>query len=404
MVFVRRYLEVLIKYPELCGDDYLMRTSRTDDMGRVLFNASNIQVGGGVQVAVSVLGEWIERCGSLPLNIEIWASSVVDSNLRRAGYDANSLPNYRVADNPGWRGLISKDYWGLGKFRRVFTLFGPLYSVVRPIESIVGFAQAQIIYPDSEYIRRIGWRRRLLRSLKSRAQRGLFRRSDSLVVELDHVATAISEQGWFPDEKIHIVRNCLNNVFLDIRRWQVLPRSIDFVGIRIGYLGRNYPHKNTQILPAICQALADRHGLRVKFYVTFSDDEWSALSGDFKSWVENVGELSVAQCPAFYQAMDAIIFPSLLECFSATPLEALAMAKPLFASDRPFVRDVCDDFAFYFDPLDALDAADRIAAFFTGGDLDAGRGAAGREHALSYSSAYCRAEKVLSLLLGSEFN
>ena len=58
--------------------------------------------------------------------------------------------------------------------------------------------------------------------------------------------------------------------------------------------------------------------------------------------------------------MDAIIFPSLLECFSATPLEAMAMEKPFFASDREFIRDVCSDYALYFDPEDPISAANVI--------------------------------------------
>ncbi|MOA18610.1 Glycosyl transferases group 1 [compost metagenome] len=97
--------------------------------------------------------------------------------------------------------------------------------------------------------------------------------------------------------------------------------------------------------------------------------------------------------------MDAVIFPSLLECFSATPLEAMAMQKPLFASDRGFVRDVCGDFAWYFNPLSADSAADVIAEYITkhhGKNQE--RLAAARRHVLNFSNARQRAENYLNII------
>jgi len=97
--------------------------------------------------------------------------------------------------------------------------------------------------------------------------------------------------------------------------------------------------------------------------------------------------------------MDAIIFPSLLECFSATPLEAMAMKKPLFASDRKFVRDVCGDFAWYFDPEDPSDAANLISTYINkqmklnGEELNAAR-----EHAIQFSNAHQRAINYLRII------
>ena len=58
---------------------------------RVLFNASNLHVGGGVQVATSTLCEWAQF-EELPANLEIWVSSEVDRNVRGAGCDVSSFP------------------------------------------------------------------------------------------------------------------------------------------------------------------------------------------------------------------------------------------------------------------------------------------------------------------------
>ena len=80
--------------------------------------------------------------------------------------------------------------------------------------------------------------------------------------------------------------------------------------------------------------------------------------------IRNVGALVLPQCPNFYKALDGVVFPSLLECFSAVPLETMMMRRPLFASDRAFIRDCCHEHAYYFDPLDAASIARTIAAYF----------------------------------------
>jgi glycosyltransferase involved in cell wall biosynthesis len=165
-------------------------------------------------------------------------------------------------------------------------------------------------------------------------------------------------------------------------------------------LGRNYIHKNTAIFPEIVDALKNTHNIIAKFFVTFTEEEWHRCSPKFKSVCVNVGPLAVAQCPSFYKSLDAVVFPSLLECFSATPLEAMAMEKPLFASDRSFNRDICGLHAYYFDPLDPASAAQSIASVFTGTCPDTVALQAAREHAINFSNSKERAEKYMALLMG----
>jgi len=69
----------------------------------------------------------------------------------------------------------------------------------------------------------------------------------------------------------------------------------------------------------------------------------------------------------------------------------------LFASDRPFNRDICREHAYYFDPLAPETAADRIAEVF-GEALDATTLRAARDHAIGFASPKERAAKYLALL------
>ena len=168
--------------------------------------------------------------------------------------------------------------------------------------------------------------------------------------------------------------------------------------LKLGFLGRNYPHKNVRIFPDIVRELKELFRLRARFYVTFTEKEWAECSEDFRSCAYNVGVLTAAQCPSFYRSLDAVVFPSLLECFSATPLEAMAMEKPLFASERQFNRNICADHAYYFDPLNPKSAAEQIARVFRGRGPDKLSLKAARDHALRFSNARDRALEYLNLL------
>ena len=368
---------------------------------RVLFNASNLHVGGGVQVATSTLCEWAQF-EELPANLEIWVSSEVDRNVRGAGCDVSSFPIYRVVDSYGLEFLISPLATEIRGFNRVFTLFGPLYIWKAPLHNIVGFAQPWIIYPDNSIIRKMPWHARILTRVKYVIQECFFRNSATQVVELEHVARSLVKRGIARAENIRIIHNCLGSIYSAPASWAPVYGISGEGRMRIGFMGRNYPHKNTGILPKVRELLRINHSIGADFYVTFSVEEWESCPADFKDAIQNVGSLSVAQCPSFYQQMDAIIFPSLLECFSATPLEALAMEKPLFASDRPFNRDVCGSHANYFDPDDPADVARTIAEYFSRGVEDYSQLSAGRAHALGFSNARDRAIKYLALLAPTE--
>jgi len=286
-------------------------------------------------------------------------------------------------------------------FDAVMTVFGPLYVWKLAAANITGFAQAWIIYPDNEIDHESGWRRRWLTRLKFYLQSIFFRRADMLAVELDHVKQGLLSRAIGSDSSICVVRNCLSSLYLSPEIWQPVTIAETDSDIRLGFVGRNYPHKNTRIFPALIETLRSEYGIRASVYVTFTDEEWAACDETFRKVVSNAGALSVAQCPSFYRSMDAVIFPSLLECFSATPLEAMAMERPLFASDRPFNRDICAGHAHYFDPLDPADTADKIAAYLKDKSPKETKLKHARDHALSFSSATDRARQYLELLVSA---
>ena len=65
--------------------------------------------------------------------------------------------------------------------------------------------------------------------------------------------------------------------------------------------------------------------------------------------------------PSLYKECDAMFLPSLLECFSASYPEAMAMEKPIVTTDQGFARSICGDAALYYSPVDPVDAANKIS-------------------------------------------
>lgn len=332
-------------------------------MTAVLIDASNIRTGGGIQVVGSFLDEvakmvldgspllgmdWFDRC-----RVEV--SSAVAADL---GNEAARALNVSIRD-VGWNDMA---IWRPRppEFDVSFTVFGPAYGWPRARTQIVGCADGTVMFPRPPGIQRPalmpsakGWMRRSV-------SRALFTRADHMVVETAELKTRISEVLKVLPERITVVPNTINGVFAAV---PVLDRSRRRPSCRLwAYAARAYPHKNLDFLGELGEVLARKHGHDIRFAVTLREDEWRDRSRKFREHTVNVGPLNVSALPGFYSRCEAAIFPSLLETYSAMPLEALRMGLPLFASEREFVRTICADAATYFDPLDAEAAGDVIAA------------------------------------------
>ena len=370
-------------------------------MKKVCINCGNLHNGGGVQVATSFIYELVYSLNINDLDISLNLSDEVRDNLASLNCDLKKFNNVSTLNIYGLSALKSNNRAYFSKFDIIFTVFGPDYLFfTNRAYRIVGFAQPWIIYPHNEVYQKLSLRAKNFKKLKFYLQRKFFSFSNYIIVEIDYVKTKLMTMQEFKKTPISIVHNSLGSIYSDKSMWESAPinmkKETDF---SIGFLGRDYIHKNTEIIPLIKKELLLKHNKNVSFYVTFTEKEWDIKATSFKSNVYNIGALNVSQCPSFYENMDAIIFPSLLECFSATPLEAMAMEKPFFASDREFIRDVCSDYALYFDPEDPISAANVINDYLENSyGKDSFRLREAKHHALNFSSPKQRAEKYLEII------
>lgn len=364
----------------------------------ILINTSNLHNGGGIQVAISFIYELSLLLDHDLSYLHIIASKEVDEGLRRLNTNLNRFGKYKVINTYGFQAMKSPLNNIIKNYDLVFTIFGPNYLRVRAKKDIVGFAQLWIVNFKNPISQRLSFLDKNKLWIKFNLQWLFFLRSDHYVVELEHVKEKLHRKKGVPNEKISVVYNTVSSIYKNNKKWRSIEIHKPQNQLSLGIVTRDYPHKNLDILPRVAQDLELNHNMSVRFYTTLNDEEWLRRDDFFKEYVSTVGSLSPEECPSFYQQVDGVIFPSLLECFSATPLEAMVMEKPLFASNRSFVRDVCHDYAIYFDPLNATDIASKIANYFNSDKMDKDQLQKAREYALNFSSAKGRAESYLKII------
>jgi glycosyltransferase involved in cell wall biosynthesis len=217
------------------------------------------------------------------------------------------------------------------------------------------------------------------------------------VVEAEHVKEALIA-GWrIPAESISVIPNTLNPLVLKAPEDLAIPAPSPGIK-RVCYVTRPYPHKNLGILPLVAKKMRYEHGIPVEFVLTLTPGEWRQLDQDVRSCAINVGSVSVHQLASVYAASDASIFPSLLESFSVTPLEALATGTPLVASARPFVRGICGTAPWYAEPTDAADLAKALMAALVNPMEAKQRVKLGHEVIAGHPNAYDRCVLYLQLV------
>ena len=89
--------------------------------------------------------------------------------------------------------------------------------------------------------------------------------------------------------------------------------------------------------------------------------------------------------PAFYDAADGFVFPSLYEGFGLPPLEAMAYGAPVVVSNSSSLPEVVGDAGLLVDPESVDSIADGIAQLVTDPELRAELGARGVRRAQTFS-------------------
>lgn len=364
-------------------------------MKKILINASNLHSGGGVQVAASFIYE-LSNLGDI---VDLESISIVCSDSVKLSLssltDMSVFHQFDIVNIHGFSKPKNNEKNLFSGFEVCFSIFGPVYFDIKVKRHICGFAQAWIAYPDNQVYEMLNWKNKLIYKAKFFVQKKYFKCYDTLVVEACHVKNALLNIGF--ENNIEVVSNTISSVFETNATTSKLIISKEKP--LIGFIGRAYLHKNIKILKKVHQLLEGKYKFSCDFIFTLNESEMKECGFYGAAGFKTVGEITLNQCPSFYQQIDAFIFPSLLECFSVAPIEAMKMSVPVFASDRLFVKDFCKSAAFYFDPINAEDIAKTIYKAFNNPELIQEKVHLGKSLVEELPSAKERAESYVRLIL-----
>ncbi|HAT8492925.1 TPA: glycosyltransferase [Vibrio vulnificus] len=364
-------------------------------MKHIVINASNLHLGGGLQVACSFVSEIIDELPLDKYQFSFMLSSKVLSNL--IDIEFPSEINIYEINSFGFKKPCSTYFTVIKSADVVFNVFGPVYYRNHLIKNVTGFAQAWIAYPNNEAYKLFGFFERYLeKMIFSLKKYFFFSFKDRYIVESDHVKKALVNNLSINESDISVVYNCISSLYLN---HEVIFKSIlDSPKLIIGVMGRAYEHKNLRIIKELNDYLMEHCDFDVEFVFTLNDKEMKLLGFDSIDNMKSVGELKSNECAKFYKKVDVLLFTSLLECFSVTPLEGLAMKVPVIASDRDFVHDVCKEHVFYVDPNNIKDIAIMIENVKHDVDLGS-RVERGYEYVMGLPSASDRAKRYLKIVV-----
>jgi len=365
---------------------------------KILINTAKLRFGGAIQVAVSFINE----CRNFTENeYHVFVGQGVGKSLRKKDFP----PNFYFYDfNFGIVTLrkipvISSE---LSKYEKqikpdcVVTTSGPSYwHSTAP--HLMGFNLGIQIYYDSPYFKTISPYRKLRLYIKRKMLFRYFRRDASAyIVQTDDVNQRVRKA--LKTDKVYTVSNTHNGFFNNFVKYEINLPPKGEGEIRFLTLSSYYRHKNIEIIPAIIKELNQRGLNNVKFMLTLENSTFSTIfkNSDTKDII-NVGPVRPEECPSLYNECDYMFMPSLAECFSASYPEAMVMKKPIVTTDLPFARNICDNAALYYTPMDGKSAADTIVTVIKDENLRETLIKNGLKRLKYFDTATERAGKILEI-------
>lgn len=126
------------------------------------------------------------------------------------------------------------------------------------------------------------------------------------------------------------------------------------------YVGNAYPHKN------LIRLISAVNLLKVNLYIASSRDVFTKrLEKNRSKYVKLLGFVPDNKLSDLYKNSIAFIFPSLSEGFGLPGIEAIESGTLVLASDIPVFREIYENHALYFDPLNIHSIAEAMKKVIT---------------------------------------
>lgn len=182
--------------------------------------------------------------------------------------------------------------------------------------------------------------------------------ADAVIAVSEYLREEIVNRFDTPREKVHVVHNGIDPVYLDETPPEPVDGLPDEYLLYVGALSKN---KNIDGILDAYQLLKEDHGIEAKLVLvgptsnpTVETIPESELGSDIilPGYIDEERQLK-----HIYRNASLFLFPSYYESFGMPPLEAMACGTPVVATDRTAVPKICGDAARFVDP----DSSESIA-------------------------------------------
>ena len=333
---------------------------------KILVNATTIVIGGGIQNVFSLLNEALNDAPRHDWHLAV--SDRVASELRQthphAADQAHVFTNTPARDRAARRQLQALE----AEVRPdcVFTYNGPAY-VKFHAPHLLGFATPWVTHATWLAYRTTRFPSQWIETaVSSRYKAHWFRFAEAWVTETNVSKAGLVRRLGLDASKVFVVPNSCGPLYFANQRERPFPRAGGRV--RLLCFAAAYPQKRLEFLPEVAKELSTRNpGLDFEFVITLPEECQllrtvlkKAADLNVTPRIKNEGRIPVADGPKLYDTCDICFMPTVLETFSATYPEAMAMGLPIVTTNLRFASDVCQDAALYFEANSAASATDCI--------------------------------------------
>lgn len=365
----------------------------------ILINATNLVLGGGLQVADALCRE-LKNLDSehrffvvLSKELNTTKEAIKDYfNVKTYTYNIqNSIKTLLFGRDEYLDSLVEKE-----NIDFVLTIFGP--SRWNPkVKHLSGFAMAQLIMKDSPFFTTCSLKNKLYwKYFFTLSRKIFFKRSTKLFwSENSYISNQV--KLLFKGAKCYTVTNYYNSVFDNPSLWKekTLPK---FNGLTLLCISSYYPFKNLEVSIEVSKYLKEKYtGFNFRFVFTCKRENFPNVEGMEESIVF-LDRVDISECPSLYYQSDFVFMPSFMECFTAVYPESFKMRKPLLTSDLPFAKGLCGDAAEYFSPTDAKDIAEKIYSLYNSPKRQQELIEKGEKQLLNYDNTPQRLRKLIKIM------
>ncbi|HDM8240051.1 glycosyltransferase [Vibrio campbellii] len=330
---------------------------------RILFNAGNLWVGGGIQKSVWFVSK---SCQSVNFEYHYILSRIIYDNLEdniKSNISDRCLIVERKKDLK--RKIV--ELLEVNSYSLIFSMFGPLYFKVPHPLHVVGFANGWLTHSklstfNHTYPNIII---RLKRIFKQILTAFFIRQGKIWIVETDVAKNGLSSRALINLDKIFVISNSCGEHYF--KQKKVRTTNVSEIKSILVFCSP-HPNKNLNILPSVAKCLIERYPkLKFKFLLTLDESYFmrsdllkNINNNNLSYYFENVGYVPIKDGPRLYDNAHCVFLPTLLETFSSVYPESFARDKDLITSNFDFAKDICQDAALYVDPLNPIDCAEKI--------------------------------------------